>query len=434
MKQTEGSGSYSSSFFKNTLKKIVFGSIEEKDLHKILIARGLMSASRALAGVLVPVYFVLLGFRATSLGALFMGIAFAAVALSFSVGVLSDASGPKPFLIMFPLMVTLASVVFAFTTNKLALIVVAMVASYGRGAGAGVGQIGPYQPAESSLVVSAVSAKERNNAFSRVTMFSTFGALVGSLLALASRSNPGSRSFVMDEFRFSMLIIGTLSLFAALVVFPITNHKREVQSQSLLGSPLPQSAKALVLRLWATNTLNGLSVGLYGPFITYWFYIRYGVSTATIGVLYSGVNIAALSSGLIAPKLAKRYGLIRATVLLRVAQALMLIPWAISPTFVLAGVFYTARMIFQRASFPLRQSYAIGLAPEGSKARVSSISNIPSQVAMAVSPVAAGVIYDSVSLELPFFLGAVLQLASSYLYYIFFKDRPPVEEQSEDPL
>ncbi len=431
MKQTARPNFTDASLSFGVLGKLLFGGLPGKDLHKVLLARGLMSASRALAGVLVPIYLVLLGFGATALGLLFMGVAFAAVVLSYSVGVLSDRFGPKPFLIVFPLLVAAASIVFAFTQETSVLVVMAMVASYGRGAGAGAGQVGPYQPAESSLIVSAVSAKERNKAFSRVTMFSSFGALVGSMLAVVSRSKSGSHSFVMLEFRTSMLLVGAMALLAALVVIPIANHKVEANGLREEGRQrLPKSARALILRLWATNTLNGLSVGLYGPFITYWFYRRYGVDTATIGVLYTIVNVVALSSGIIAPILANRFGLIRATVMLRIAQSVILIPWALSPTFALAGIFYTSRMVFQRASLPLRQSYALGQAPEGSKARVSSISNIPSQLAMAVSPAAAGVIYDSVSLELPLILGGVLQLASTCLYYIFFKDRPPSEEQS----
>ncbi len=409
---------------------LLYGGLTGKDLHRVLLARGLMSASRALAGVLVPIYLVLIGFEATTLGLLFMGVAFAAVVLSYSVGVLSDRFGPKPFLIIFPLLVAVASVVFAFTQNTFVLVVMAMIASYGRGAGAGAGQVGPYQPAESSLIVSAVSSTERNQAFSRVTIFSTLGALVGTAVAVASHSKPGSHSFVLLEFRTSMLIVGAMACLAALVVIPIANHKGDTKERQELGRQrLPKSARTLIYRLWVTNTLNGLSVGLYGPFITYWFYKRYDVNSATIGILYTVVNVAALSSGIIAPKLASRYGLIRATVLLRVAQSVMLIPWALSPTFVLAGFFYASRMVFQRASLPLRQSYALGQAPEGSKARVSSISNIPSQAAMAVSPAAAGVIYDSISLELPLILGGVLQLAGTYLYYVFFKDRPPIEEQ-----
>ncbi|SHF00008.1 Predicted arabinose efflux permease, MFS family [Ferrithrix thermotolerans DSM 19514] len=411
------------------VERLIYGSIAGGDLRRVLLARALMSASRALAGVLVPVYLVLIGFSATSLGVLFMAIAFAAVVLSYLVGVFSDRVGAKPFLVLFPMIVAAASVVFAFTSNVFLLVPMAMLASYGRGAGAGAGQIGPYQPAESSLIASSVLAKDRNQAFARVSMFSTAGAFVGSLLALMSSSKHGSHAFVMLEFRGSMLLVGALALGAGLVVLPIANARPGKGSKSKEKIPLPHAARLLIARLWATNTLTGLSVGLYGPFITYWLYRRFAVSTATIGLLYAAVNVVALSSGIIAPKLAERYGLVRATVMLRVVQSVLLIPWALAPNFAFAGLFYAVRMIAQRASLPLRQSYALGQAPEGAKARVSSISNIPSQIAMAVSPAVAGVIYDSVSLDLPLVLGGILQLASTGLYYVFFKDRPPEEEQ-----
>lgn len=405
-----------------------------KDLRLVLVARLLMSASRALAGVLVPIYLALLGFSATKLGLLFMAVAFAAVILNFTVGNLADRFGPKRFLVIFPLFVSTASVVFAFTSDTAALVTFAMIASFGRGAGAGAGQIGPYQPAESSLVATLSGTQNRNLAFSRISIFATLGALVGTVISTFSNSTAGTVTVVESEFRILLLITGVLALASALVVLPVKDPQhRKVHPTSQKRTPLSTSTRRFIVRLSITNTLTGLSVGLYGPFITFWFYRRYGVGASQIGAMYTIVNIVTIVSGVIAPKLASRYGLVRATVALRVGQSIMLIPWALAPSFALAGAFYAIRMIFQRASFPLRQSYAVGNAPEGSKARVFSISNLPSQIAMALTPAAAGVIYESVSLELPLLLGGMVQLFSTTLYYVFFKNNPPAEEKASAP-
>ena len=76
-------------------------------------ARVSISAGRALAGVVAPLYLAALGFRGLELGELFVGVALASAVLSAGVGLLSDRVGRKPFLIVFPMLTAAAAVVFA---------------------------------------------------------------------------------------------------------------------------------------------------------------------------------------------------------------------------------------------------------------------------------------------------------------------------------
>jgi len=171
---------------------------------------------------------------------------------------------------------------------------------------------------------------------------------------------------------------------------------------------------------------------MLGPFLTYWFFRRYGVGAAEVGVLYSVVNALTMASSLSASGLARRYGLVRTSAVMRTAQGLLIVPMVLAPNFELAGAVYLVRMVTQRISLPLRQSYTLGLAEPDERAAVAAISNLPSQLAMSSSPLLTGYLFDEISLNIPFEVAALLQLVNAGLWWQLFKDHPPEEERSPD--
>ncbi|HET9110704.1 MAG TPA: MFS transporter [Ktedonobacterales bacterium] len=420
-----------------------------RDVSLVVIARLFMSAMRALAGIVTPIYLALIGFNAVALGWLFVVVAVTSAILSSIVGLLSDRIGRKPFLIALPLLAALAGVAFAVTRDVPLLFVFAAIGSFGRGAGAGAGMIGPYQPAEQALLAEAAPPRVRNDVFGRVAFFSSLGALIGggplaALPDLLPRLRMGGADGLAG-YRAAFLAMAVLATIAALLVVPIVDRRpprpAHVQSE-LTGArgrwnPLrgvSPTSWPILLRLWATNSVNGLAIGFFGPFITYWFYRRYGVGTATIGALYTLINLTALASNLYAPRLAKRMGLVRAIVWGRALQAILMIPMVLAPTFWLAGALYLLRMQAQRIALPLRQSYVMAVVPPQERGTVGALSNLPMQVTSAVSPGIAGYIFDNISLSLPFEIGAALQALNAFLFYYFFHDMlPPEERTSGEP-
>jgi predicted MFS family arabinose efflux permease len=100
----------------------------------------------------------------------------------------------------------------------------------------------------------------------------------------------------------------------------------------------------------------------------------------------------------------------------------------LAPTFIFAGVVYVVRMVIQRAGMPLRQSYVLAMADPEERSSVAGLSNVPSQIAMGLSPLAAGYMLDEVSLSIPFEIAGALQLLNGAMYWYFFHNMPPSEE------
>lgn len=401
-----------------------------RDVRLLIAARLSMSAARALSGVIVPIYLAQVGFSATQLGELFGIVALTSALLSAAVGLLADRFGRKVFIVVLPLLTAAASVVFALSQLDVLLIISAALGSFGRGAGAGAGAVGPYQPAEQALVADATPARHRNAIFGRLTFASSLGAIIGAPLAAIPQLAAALGLRGIAAYRPAFLVAAVFALAAALIVLPIANH-RVAASSGHNPFRFPTKSWRLLAKLWVTNSVNGLAIGFFGPFITYWFYRRFGAPAASIGLLYTIINLATLVSALGAARVAGRLGLVRAIVISRIVSALLLVAMALAPAFWLAGGIYLARMLAQRVSLPLRQSYVMAMAPPAERAGVAALSNIPAQVTSAVTPVAAGYLFQEVSLVLPFELGAALQTLNGLLYYVFFRHLRPPEEMPE---
>jgi len=393
------------------------------------VARGFMSAGRALAGVTIPVYLAIEGYSATRLGVLFAVVAVTAMAISVSVGVLSDRLGWRFFLVVVPLCAAGAAVAYATSVSPLVVFVGAALGSFGRGGGAGGGTVGPYQPAEQALIAASVDAASRTKTFGRLAFASSLGALGGGLLAgVLAPGHPG-RAVALAAYRPVFLALAACAVVAGLLALAIVEPPRLPGESRARGPFLPRRSAGLLHRLWVTNTLNGASMGLSGPFLTYWLYRRFGVGANEIGVLFAVVNATSTVSNLSAARIARRFGLVRAATCLRAVVALLVVPMVLAPSFLVAGVILLMRMAAQRVVMPLRQSYVMGMAAPEERARVAALSILPAQGASAVTPTLAGELFDHVALAAPFLLAGVLQLANAVAFFAFFHNRAPEEER-----
>jgi MFS family permease len=398
-----------------------------RDVGLLVIARVTMSSARSLAAVITPIYLVAIGFSATMLGALFAASAIGSALLTASVGLLSDRIGRKWFVVVLPLLVAVAGVVFAFSHSTALIFVFAAAGSFGRGSGAGAGQVGPYAPAEQALVAGATPPLQRNSVFGRLAFASALGGLIGNASGVLPSLAAHLGLHGADAYAPAFLVVSLLALAAGLIAIPVADNK-PVRMPGVPRAKLSRQSVRFLGKLAMTNSINGLAMGFIGPFLTYWFHVRYGVGSGQIGALYAVINVATMASVLSAASIARRVGLVRTIVISRTFQGLLLIPMVLAPTFWWAGGIYLVRMSAQRIGMPLRQSYVMAVVPEEERGTVAGLATLPSQGTSVISPVLAGYLFEHVALAIPFEVGAVLQLVNTALFYKLFRHQRPPEE------
>ncbi len=392
----------------------------------VMVARVVMSAGRAIAAVVTALYLADLGFSGTAIGALFVAVTMVSAVLSTGIGLLPDRWGRRPFLIVVPLLTSVAGVAFAETRARPILFLAASLGSFGRGGGAGAGNVGPYQPAESALIAEAVDPAHRATAFGRVAFASSLGALVGGLAAAVVRhAGPSSPAKVMAAYRPAFVFVAVLSAMAGLLALGIRESRPSPRSNAGERPPSrwPTRSWSALWRFGVTNATNGVAIGLFGPFVSYWLYRRYGASPGAIGLLFAIVNLVSLVPTLAAAGIARRVGTVRAITAVRAIGGALLIPMVLAPSYAIAGSLYVLRMLVQRVGLPLRQSLTQDLAHPDERASVAALSNLPAQATMAGGQALAGYLFDEVSLAAPFELAALIQMVNAVLYGVLFAGR-----------
>jgi MFS family permease len=400
----------------------------DRNLRLILATRVWMSVGRAVAATVTALYLAAIGFSAVEIGTLFVGVTVVSALMSTVIGLLADRFGRKPFLVAVPLLTAGAGAVYAESRATALLFVAAALGSFGRGSGAGAGNVGPYQPAESALVADSMDGSRRAAAFGRIAFASTLGALVGGLLAEVVRTTPHmSAAEATAAYRPAFLIAAALAVLTGLVALLLKEPPRSGgrDGEPRPGFRWPRRSWPALWRFWVTNATNGAGIGLFGSFMSYWLNRRYGVTPGTIGLLFAIVNLGSLASALAAERVARLIGTVRAIVVVRAVGGVLLVPMVLAPAFWMAGAVYLVRMVLQRVGLPLRQSFTQDMADPEERASLAALSNLPAQATMAGGQVTAGYLFDEVSLAAPFELAAVFLVANAVLYGLLFSRRPP---------
>lgn len=393
----------------------------DRNLGLILVARLVMSAARSIAGVVTALYLAAEGFSAVQLGLLFLCATAASAVMASAIGLLADRFGRRPFLVAVPLLAALAAAAYAVSRDPVVLFVFAALGTFGRGAGAGGGSVGPYQPAESAYVAERAPGRVRASAFGRLAFMSALGALFGGLLAgLAQTGSHPTLGAATVAYRPAFIAAAVLAAAAGVIALWLQEDHRPVGGVRR-RLRWPRRSWPVLWRFWVTNGVNGFGIGMFGPFISYWMFMRYGAGAGAIGLLFAVVNLGSLVSTLSAASVGRRLGTVRAIVAVRAISGVLLVPMVLVPSFWMAGAIFFVRMLFQRVGLPLRQSFTQDVADPEERASLAALSNLPAQGAMAGSQVLAGFLFDSVGLAAPFELSAVLQCVNAALYATLFR-------------
>ncbi len=409
-------------------------------LEWLFLVRIMRSASQGFLAIIVPLYIAMLGYDALHLGILFTAASIASVALTALTGVLSDRFGRKTFLILISLLTVGGGLGFAISTNFIVLVLAAAIGTIGRGGGAGSGgNWGPFYPAEQALIAEHSSDFERTTVFGALSFVGVVAGAIGSLFAWLPRllsAIAGVSELTGYRILFALTAILGVAMAAAVVpVHESHSYMRQTEPRwtptrpSWLG--LSPASWRVVWRFMVANLVQGFGIGLLGPIIVYWFYRVYGAGAGALANLFFLINLAAALPYLMAGRLAFSLGSVRAVAITRLIGSGFLVAMVMMPTFFLAALVYTLRMVTVTLAVPIAQSYMMGVIDPAERASAAGISTVPWQVGSSGGPYLAGYLMQYAAFDLPLELSAAAGALSAVLYYVFFRRIRPPEEIDE---
>jgi MFS family permease len=392
--------------------------------------RLLRSFATSFLTIIFPLYLVARHEPSSTIGLVLAAGSIIAAAMTAAVGIGGDRYGRRPMLVGLGVLGAGGALALAWPTPLSVVILASGLGGVGRGGSAGSGGAwGPFFPAEQPMLAASVPAERRTGAFGRLGFVGVLGATLGSLAAGLPRLLQAHGMSELQGYRVLFAVAAGLSLgVAACSLLLVEPPRRPTSGATPTGPHL--GTRSLIGRLGVTNALNGLGLGFLGPLLTYWFYVRFHVGVAEIGLLYTGVNVASALPYLGAARLTRRLGSVRTVVVTRGASVVVLLSMAVAPTFAMAGALLAVRMVLNSLGVPARQSFVMTQADENRRGTVAAVGQLPSVVTSSISPAIGGALIGAFQ-DVPIVGAAVFMGANTLAYHLSFRHAPTAEGEGE---
>lgn len=406
---------------------------------RLVLIRGLRSLGQGAMVVDLTLYLKDLNWSGAAIGSVTSAAGLFGALLILFVGILSDRMGRKPFLLIYEILTLLSAIAASLTTQAIFLVLAIVVAGFGRGQS---GAAGPFSPAEQAWLARHVDRTKRgmvfsvNNAVGFIGM--AIGSIIGGIPAYFHSAGP------LVAYRPVFIMVAVVSLICIIILSGMREesgtvppseviekiqlndqkqdgfNNRESAESKLLEAKIQKQENRAMFKLAVVNIINGLAIGLTGPMMAYWFSIRYGVSSAEIGMTISISFLLTGISSVFNGFLAQRVGMVKSVTWMRVLGSMLMLTLPLMPNFTLASILYVLRIAINRGTTGNRFALGASLTRDRRRGLATSINALSMRLPSSIGPAITGYLFDIGQLSLPLVLTAVLQLANAGIFQWVF--------------
>ena len=339
----------------------------------------------------------------------------ALVVAGIPLGILSDRRGRKWILICGAIGLSPLLIVFALTTNTTILIAVSFAA--------GIAESG-FMSTVNAIIADKTPLEGRDAAFSLSFIFGTmsygFGSSIPFLFPYFESSLKVSSLAIHTNI---LIVFGVVNLIAPFAFWWILrNYKEERHSTKINWRG--KSMRTLY-KFSGINSIIGLGAGLIIPLIPLWLLLKFGIQDTYSGPLLAISSITMALAGFLSPRIARKYGSVRAIALTESLSTVFMISLAFIGNPVLAATIYILRAAMMNMASPLADSYLMRIVSPEERGLASSINSVIWRLPNSVTTYIGGIILASGNYSLPFLLGAGLYILSITLFYSVFRNFKP---------
>jgi MFS family permease len=342
---------------------------------------------------------------------------------SIFLGIAADVYGRKKLLVMGNVLASVILVVLALTTNPILLIATAILEGISEAA---------VLASSSALLADKVQNEKRTS------VFSLYGFVQSIAFGLGSFAIPAVVVFEFIGFSnkeshiLLYLLIGILGAVSTLIMLKVSESKKLKKAKSGITNLLPSKSKDVLLKYTLTGAILAFGAGMVVPLMTLWFSLQYGISDIISAPILAVSSILIGLATLVAPYLAKRYGLIKAIVITQASSTIFMFAIPFSPNYGLAGVLYSIRALLMNMASPLSQSMIMGLVAEDERGAASGISGALWRLPNALSTFIGAWLMGVGLLAEPFLIAGIFYAISIVLFLHYFKKVKMPEEKFTD--
>ena len=398
------------------------------DRHLLFAAALLRGLATGLAGVLIGLYLARVGLSASAIGAVISAGLAGATAAVLVVTLAGDRLGRRRLLAGLALASGAGGIAAGLASGPWALGAIAfagMINGMGRDRGASL-------VIEQAILPATTDDAGRTGAFARYNLLIDVGHALGALLAaLPTLAQVWTGIDETAALRATFVLYGLLHL-AALPLYLSLSPAAEAQAEqkSVTAMRVSPQSRRILWKISALFGLDSVAGGFVGTaLLSYFFFERFGVSSAVIGLLFFGARIMNAISHLGAAWLAKRIGLVNTMVFTHTPSSLLLVTVAFVPDFWIAALLFLIREGLVEMDVPTRQSYVMAVVRPEERTFASGVTHLVRLGGWAVAPAVAGALMQGVALMTPLIVGSAMKIAYDGLLYLAFRKLKPPEER-----
>jgi MFS family permease len=399
-----------------------------RNLGSLYLAAFLRSASVGLLGVVLAVYLSRTGFSATEIGfVLAAGLVGSAIATGLT-GLYGEAIGRRRLLVASAVLSSFGGIGLAFVHKPAALIPLAFLLMLN---GMGTDRSAAFA-VEQAVIPGLVGDRSRTWALSWYNVVldisGALGALGGALPVLI-QSWLGSD--LLHSYRLVFFLYTGLNLASAAIYLLLDSQVEIRQARTAAANlAVSEATKRTVRKIAALFALDAGGGGfLADALLAYWFFERFGVTEARLGVLFFIVRVLNGISHLGAAWLASKIGLVRTMVFTHLPSSLFLLAVPLAPKFSIAAVLLLFREALVEMDVPTRQSYVAAVVQPHERVYASGVTNLTRTGGWAVTASISGVLMQHVAFSAPLVLGGSMKVLYDVLLYRSFRHVKPPEEK-----
>ncbi len=339
------------------------------------------------------------------------------VVLSFPFGILADRVGRLKMLVLGNLCASLSLIGFALTSNYALVVLVAVLEGTGEAA---------YAVSFVALIADKSGDAKRTPAFSLLAFMGWVAGAIGGFVIYSVNAMHGAGLSLKDAHVALFVVVGLLGLSITPFLFKVKEQPATVRRREVL----PRKSWRVILMYGGYSVVIAVGAGLFVPLMAFWFSQAYGVSDDLSGLVLGLTSLLTAGVVFVTPWLARRVGLVKATVVTQAASTIFMVAIPSAPSFDVAASIYLVRVFLMNLSNPLTQSLIMGLVSPDERGMAAGVSAALWRLPNALSTFFGYGLMSAGFLALPFYYATILYVVGIGGFWLMFRNARLPEESS----
>jgi MFS family permease len=361
--------------------------------------------------VVLQLYLLSLGFNSEAIGSIIMMNPIGAALLTIPAGILADRYGKKK-IILFGFSIWWLALILALTTRSIEVFRLAFLLI---GLSNAIGSI--WTPIYSSFF----EKEDMDRAFGLFGFLNIISMSIGSLLGFIPPMLVANYGFKTPSAYWTVLTLG-VGISVLSTPFLILSLLRVVDPEREEGFMFTIKSKSVVAKFSLLTIIGNLGFGVFFSLFPYYANKKFGIESDALGSLFFISNLVSAGSNILASRVSKRLGTLKAIVLALSLHIPFYLMIPLAPSFTWLSLLYITRLSVRQIAHPLETSLFMKLVHREEKATANSIRTMAMQGGGVVAPWLGGQIMGYVSLDAPTYIGAGLYAIQATSYYFLLRN------------